>query len=229
MENKNESLVEPTEERKEEMKDVKKQLTNLMEEDTVRKLIDKNEIEFDYKEEKYRIRKPTYSERQTVYERRCEKQVELLRERHKDGSFKYLSESDLKNLYRERGIDVDKMLKQITTLKGEEKDLMFKLGELLKNDGPKKQAELYRKDIEITRDKMSTLTMERTGLLEFAIEHQVLIYVYSYYTILVTEKKEEDKWVRVWSSVEEMSKGEAELVTQATTYTAVIINDQITS
>lgn len=207
------------------LKEVQDKLLQSLAEGTVKQLLENNFAEFDYKDVKYKVRKPTFQERQEVYKKRCDYQIQLLKEKNTEGSFKNLNEKDLKQLYKERGIDIDEIGTKIVTLTLQERLLLEKLGAALKEQAEDKQLKLYRDEIEQIRTEIVRLSVEKASLLEFSIENQVLIFLYSYFTMLITEKKMNDTWVKCWNNLDEYYKSDEELINTASTLATLILNE----
>lgn len=202
------------------------QLSKLVNSTLVEKYLDKNEIEFDFKKEDYRVRRLTYKEKLSLNEKRIEKQIFLLKAKDAKGEYKYLAEADLKLIYKERNIDIDDMDKRLFGLRTQESHLMKKLGKALKEKKASNQ-ELhnYEEEIEKIREDIRVLTATKTNLLNFSLEQQVLVYVYSYATFLVTEKKVENKWVRLWNTFDKYLNADEGLINLASLYTSLITSD----
>ena len=220
-----------SEARKKEVEKVKEKVEELLDMEKVKDIIKSNTAEFEFEDVFYRVKKPQFKERQELYKIRCEKQVELLQEVNDKGNFKYLSEKDLKNLYQKRGIDIDKMDKQLATLVIQEKVLLDKLGKSLKEELPDNRLEEQKKEIESIRDKYSAIANERNILFEFTIENQLLSFIYNYYSYLCTEKKvvvegKEDTWIKAWDSLNAFYESNETLVAITNSYITILLNEQ---
>jgi len=208
-----------------EIKEAKNKLVDLLDTELVKKLIENNFYEFEHKEVTYKIRKPTFKDRQEVYKKRCEKQVEFLLETKPDGQFKYLSEKDLKELYKKRGIDIDKMTRKISQLQFKEKELLERLGKFIKENNSEPQLEQLREEIETIRLEIQNTSGDKTTLLEFSIENQLLSYIYHYFTFLCSSKKDGENYIPVWKTIEDLyNTDDEELVNKLNTYMAMLIN-----
>ena len=217
------------------IEEVKKKLNEIMELEGVGDFLKDNEFKFEYKGVQYKVHKPTYKEKQEAYNKRIIKYSQLLKEKNEDGSFKYSIEEDLIREYKARGIDIDIINKNIETLIMDKERLMLRLGKALKEEAPKNELDLYRKEIEKINKELERLTLKKTTLLEFSIETQVLLYFYSYLTSLVAEKydigkdlgeenKEEGKWVKVWNSFEEYQNADENLIIEVSYRATFLIN-----
>lgn len=219
------------ESRIEEIKEVKNDIKGLENIEAIRSLLADNKMEFEYKEETYRVRKPNFIEKQEVFKLRCQRTVELLQETNADGTFVNLGGQDLKELYKKRGINIDKMDKSIKQFQIKENQLLEKLGKNVKDLAPDNQLKSYQEEIEIVRDAAQIILTEKASLLEFSIENQLLLFIYNRFTSIVTEKKvseegKEDKWIKAWNNFEEFSNGEEELINLSSTYLSLILNEQ---
>ena len=115
------------------------------------------------------------------------------------------------------------------------KDNQFqeKLGKELKENQSPKQLKYYKEEIEKLRAEVNDIINKKTVLLEFTIENQLLVYIYNYFTHLVTEKKivnketEEVTWKRVWNTFDEFLNADEILIGTANTYLTILMSEQI--
>jgi hypothetical protein len=226
MAEKNKRKVEVDEKKiDEQVKSVKQKIRDSIDLDKIQEYVKKNKIEFEYEGKKYRVRKPIPKERQEVSKLRMEKHVSLLKEKDENGDFKYMSERDLINLYKERGVNIDDMDKKLKHYRKKEQDLMFKLGKAIKEKKGKNELDAYKKEIVQYRELMQELGVKKTQLLELSIEQQIMIFVYSYFTSKITEKLEKEKWVNVWESYDDFLNDTEELTNKAISHAVLIINN----
>ena len=188
----------------------------------VEESISDNKIEFEYNNNKYRVVQPSYKEKMEANKRRLEKQIAMLKEKDENGNFKYMSEKDLYLLYKERGIDLQEYDRKIELLKNRELELSNQLGKALKEKEQGKEA--IKKEIEEVRDRVKELIMDKTYFLEVSIEQQVNVFLYSYFTSIMTEVYKDNKWVKVWNSFDEYENEEDEkLLNLAISYSTLLI------
>lgn len=211
------------EERKENLEEVKQKAKEVMEKIDVEKVLDNNSVEFEYKGTTYKVRKPTYKEREEVNLKRAEKHSYLLTAKNEDGSFKYLSEKDLIKIYRDRGIDIEGLDKKIDLLRQREKDYLLKLGKGLKEKSNEAGLDSYRKEIESLRERINEIVLEKTNLMSCSIEQQVLLFAYSYFSYLITEKKVDGKFVKAWNTYEDYLNEEEDLTNLVTSYVSLLL------
>jgi hypothetical protein len=209
------------EEKKElKLEEVNKKLVELLNLSDIEDLLKSNEKIFEYEGITYRIKKPNFKQRQEAYTKRVEKFTELLRNE------KYLLEEDLKTSYKKRGIDVDAITLELTNKSKRRDDLMLQLGEALKKMSPETDLQLYKKEIEFLNDEIQRTFLKKSSLLEFSIENQVLIFIYSYLTFLLAEKKIGEDWVRLWNNWEEFQNSNEPLVNKFTYYATMMSSMQ---
>jgi len=195
-----------------EIKEVKDKITEILNLGEVEELIKSNEKIFEENGITYRVRKPTSKQKQEAYQKKIEKFTELLR------NDKFTLEKDLKTLYLKREIDVDSITQQIRTKMTSRDDLMFKLGEAIKEKAPVPDLETFKKEIEVLNDEIQNLSVEKTRLLEYSIEQQVMIYTYSYLTFLIGEKKVGEEWIRIWNTWEEFEEDKDKIANRISYY-----------
>jgi len=160
-------------------------------------MIKNGKIIFPLKDKTYRIRKPTYEEQIEVESFRRKKYLEYI----KDKSM--LRRKDWIKLYKEeKGIDIDQMEGKILQLEAQKEKLEEKLA-TSSNDADIKA---LKKEIQELKLKQMDINMEKTDLLSYSIEDQLMIAVNSYYTYVVLEVKKDDKWERAFKTYEEFSK-----------------------
>lgn len=200
----------------EQIKDIKKKMTDVLELSETEELLKSNEKIFEHEGVTYRVRKPTFKEKQEVYQKRVEKFTELLK------NDKYSLERDLIKTYLKRDIDIEAMSQEMFNKAKRRDDLMVQLGELIKNGSPDNELEQYKTEIQQLNAEIQAVTIQKTSLLEFSIENQVLIYVYSYMTFLVSEKKEGDNWIKVWKTFDEFQNSTGSLVNKLSYYTTLM-------
>lgn len=199
-------------------KKIKDEIQKSIDLNKVEDLVKKSEIEFEYKKVNYRVRQPTFKEKQEAYQQRIKKYTELLQ------NDEFMLEEDLKAQYKKRGIDIDKMTSEINQLETDKSNFKFKLGKLLKEKkGTEKDKQALTKEIEDITSRQQLISIKKTNLLQFSIESQSLIYVYSYITYLITEKKVEDKWVKAFGSYEKFTNSLDELVNRASWYASLVM------
>ena len=161
-------------------------------------IVKDNKIVFKSGSNSFRVRKPTLSEQQEVDAIRRKKYMELVA----DDSFLFRKQW-IEN-YKKKGIDINKMDDDIKRAQGDYESLLLRLAKTADS----KSIELLKKEIDKTKEKMYSLSLEKTDLLVYSIEDQLLIHVNSYVAYRVLEKQEKDKWIKPFNSYEDFEKSE---------------------
>jgi len=185
---------------------VQEKVQEAINKDFIEDITKDNKMEFMHGDIKYRIVKPTYEQKQSIYKERVKKFTELLKDQT------YALEKDLKKQYLLRDIDIDAMTKKIASLDTKKQQLQFKLGEILKKDGSDVDCQTYKKEIELLVAEQQTLAIEKQSYLEFSIENQVMLHMYNYMTFIITEKLVGEKWVRAFNTFQEFMQSDENLV-----------------
>lgn len=180
-------------------------------------IVKDNKIEFKVGELSYRVRKPSLTEVEELNLIRRKKRIEFI------DDDTYLFRKQWKEKYKKKGIDIDKMELEVKTIQNEIEVLLLRLA---KTSEPKSIA-ILQKSISELREKQYTLSIEQTDLLSCSIEDQLLVYVNSYTTYLVLEKKDKENWTRVFDSYEDFLQTEnKDLLVGAYTYINHLIYEE---
>ena len=187
--------------------------------ETERKVKD-NKIIFKVAGKVYRVRRPTYEEQMKSEKFRRTKYVELVN----DESMLFRKQWTKK--YKEKGIDLDKMDVDVATLQNKIESIMLRLAKT-KNE---KDVKKLRDEIVELRTEQAMISVEKTDLLSYSIEDQLMIAVNSYYAYLLLEKPIEDKkdedgkWDRVFDKYEDFTTSQdTELINKTYRYVSDLI------
>jgi len=185
--------------------------------------VQNNEIVFEVEGITYRVRKTTFQEKQDANHWRMKKYIEFLRDKD------CLLEKDLRELYKERGISILKLEKEIDELVNQQKKLLFDLGKAIKDNKAKSELDKYKEEISNLLLSIQGLSLEKQQLLEFSLENRVIMEVYSFMIWKIGEKKVGDKWEKIWTTYEEfLNVTPNELLRQVTKNGAVLITEEMT-
>ena len=193
----------------------------------VEDILKNNEYLFTYKDVKYKVRKPSFGEKQAAYEKKVEREIYLLEAKDENGKYRYKSAEDLKKLYKNRGIDVDELDNKFLTLEQKKNDLKLKLGKGLKDKKPKNELKIYHDEIFKIDLTQKELSFKKAKLLEISIENQLDIMTYSYLTYLISEKLVDEKWVKVWNSYEEFKSSPDDIINKVSYYAVLIVQNEV--
>jgi hypothetical protein len=184
----------------------------------VEDMIKDNKIPFIYEEKEYRVRLLNRVEKEELDMLRRKKFGALL----KDSDI--LLEKDLILQLKKRDINVDEIDADIKKLEAQERDVQIKLGEsLAKNEG-ETIFNIYKEQIENFRIDKQIKAAQKTILLEFSLENQLLNYVAEIITYLSLEvKNEAGRWQRMFKSLDDFrAYTDEKLITQAGAYAMIL-------
>ncbi len=186
----------------------------------VERKIKDNKIIFKVAGKIYRVRRPTYQEQMDSEKFRRTKYVELVNDKS------MLFKKQWVKKYKEKGIDLDKMDIDVIALQNKVEGIMLRLAKS-QND---KDVKKLRDEIVELRTKQAMISVEKTDLLSYSIEDQLMIAVTSYYAYLLLEKPEEaendeeGKWIRVFDKYEDFTVSQdSDLITNTYRYVSDLI------
>jgi hypothetical protein len=213
---KDKQIQEPKEKtRKELAKEFNEKLSEMNNIEKLKELLKDNKIEFEVNKINYRVRKSNYKETMQCNNQKIMKKTELLE------NPKYKLEKEIIKIYKQNGIDVEKLQEKISALTSE----IESLNEKLAITTIPKDMEFLKKEIKKLEENQIELIIEKNEYLEGCIEFQVVEHANLYMTYLVTEKKVKDKWVKAFNSFDEFMNND-EVIIQATNYLSFLIYKQ---
>lgn len=169
----------------------------------VEEMIKDNKITFEHDNKKYRVRLLNLSEKEELDMYRRKKFGQLIKDKD------ILLEKNLITQYKERGIDIDiEIDEKVKKLNAEDIDLQIKLGEAISKNEADTILKNYKDQIEDLRIQKRVLQTQRTLLLEFSLENQLLNWVAQIITYLSAEVYDNEQWKRAFNSLEEFQKCE---------------------
>lgn len=198
-------------------KDIVKEMNEILDLTEIAELIRNNEKIFEVNGITYRIKKPTYKQKQEVYKKKIEKYTELLKDE------RYLLEKDLRELFKKRGVDIDKMDIELKNKMKKRDDLMIRLGGALKLGQPENELKILELEIKDLNNEIQDKSIERAKLLEISLEQQLSVFVYTYFVFVLAEKKDNDNWVKVWNTFDEYEEGDQELINRFSYYCTMML------
>jgi hypothetical protein len=197
------------------------QIVKEMEKETelskIEELIKDNKITFEYKDKKYRIRLLNLAEKEELDILRRKKFGQLMKDKD------IFMEKDLIIQYKERGINIDELDEQIKKLNSEDLDLQIKLGESISKNEGEPILKTYKDQILELRTKKQIINTQKNLLLQFSLENSLLNYVAQVITYLSLDIKKEDKWQRMFLTLEAFQTYEDnELIDKAGSYSILL-------
>jgi hypothetical protein len=166
-------------------------------------LIKDNAISFVVKEVKYRSRLLNLREKEELDTLRRKKFGQLLQDKD------LMLEGKLIEVYKERGIDIAEMDEKMRKLDAEMHEKKLSLGESLAKNESENIFKAYEEQIKILIESKQILYIQKSELLQYSIESQLLNYVAELITYLSTEIEEsEGKYKRLWKTLEDFKSCE---------------------
>jgi len=183
----------------------------------VKDLIQDNNIVFDYKNKKYRVRLLNLSEKEELDLLRLKKFGQLIKDKD------VLLEKDLIIQYKERGINIDDLDEQIRKINSEMLEEKIKLGEAIFKNAQETILKTYKDKIDECITKIKIINTQKNLLLELSLENALLAYVAQIITYLSFDIFEDGNWKRMFFSIEDFLKYSDEgLINQAATYSMLL-------
>lgn len=202
------------------VKEITEKIQTSMDVDLIESTLKNNVFEFELDGEKFRVRKPTFSEKNIVYKKKVEKFTELI----KDKSL--MLESAWIKQYKERGVDIDELDDRMVALQKQKENLQLVLGKEIEAKGSEEDLKKIKDEIVQIQTEQAGFSVQKTTLLQFSIEYQLNVYVYSILTTLIAETEVNGTWVKVWKSYEEFENSDEKKVNKITFYASLIIRDE---
>jgi len=184
-------------------------------------IIKNNEIEFTYKEVKYRVKKPKFNQKLDANNERIRRYIVLLKDPAN------LVEKDLIEVYKTRGIDIADMDKQYESLENQKKDLMLKLGKGLSDNLTKEELDIFKKEIDKISNDQRDIVIKKSLLLDSSIESQINLFIYTYLAYLIVEKLVDDIWIRGWKYYDSFLNEDENLINIIVWNSTLISRDEI--
>ncbi len=194
-------------------KQVLKTLDELAQKEELENIVKDNCIKFKINNDEYRLRKPNADEGEQIGTLRRKKYMELV----KDDS--YLFTKQWIEIYKKKGVNIEKMEQDIKNLEAKIKELLIRLAQLTSNE----DIEKIKNEVIKLKEQMYDLSIERTDYLGYSIEEQINIYATAYTCYLILEKKTDDKWVRAFANYDAFKDNNTILTTRALYYVNYLI------
>ncbi len=168
-------------------------------------LIKDNKIAFEVKKEEYRICKPNYKQKNDLIKARSKKYIEFL----KDDIF--LLREQLVAIYKEKGIDLDKINIEVKQIHNN----IEKLQVILAPEKDKNSRNRIKKEIEKLFREQAELIEKKSDYLALCLETELLEFDNLYTIFLILEKKVEDKWVDAFDDYDKFLESDDTVINKA--------------
>jgi len=163
----------------------------------IEEMIKDNKITFNHNDNQYRVRLLNLREKEELDMLRRKKFGQLIQDKD------ILLEKDLIKVLKERDIDINKIVDDIAKNDAEEHNIQIKLGEAISKNEGETILKRYKEQIEELDIKRAVLNSQKTLLLEFSLENQLLNYVAQVITYLSLDELKDGVWQRMFSKLEE--------------------------
>ena len=217
-----------------EVTKITEETKELIRESFVEDIIKDNQVVFDIEGTKYRVRRPTFEDKQNLTNERSRKLISLLKDTNN------LLEKDLVQIYESRGVSIAELNRNIDNLQTKRNEVNMTLGKLLTENRPEAELLPHKQEIERLNNEQSEFLMRKTSYLENSIESQVNVYTYVYLAALIAEKyikgadlgngnKNPDEWVKAWANYDEFIKQPEITVNKVVWYTSLITRNDLST
>ncbi len=191
-------MAEEKKGKKELAKEFVKELNDIEEGKIGEELIKNNKMKFKVGDKTYRVRKPNYDEQLVIEKFRREEYLKLVNDKN------MLFKKQWIEKYKAKGIDIEKMEKDMIRLQSEIEAIMLRASKVNNKNDIKKLEE----DKDKLKVEQQCINIEKTDLLSHSIEDQLMIVVNSYYTYIALEKLEKGEWHKVFSDYKSFAESE---------------------
>jgi hypothetical protein len=194
----------------EEARTIVEEMQKNLELSKVEELVKDNKIEFEYKEETYRVRLLNLKEKEELELLRRKKFGQLIMDKD------ILLSKDLKEQLKQRGMNIDDIDIQTDRLEAEYKEVSLQLGESISKNEGESILKAYEEKLNILKLAKDTLFTQKLLLLNDSLENHLESYVYQVVTYLSLDKKVNEKWERKFKTFDEFQTYEdQDLITKA--------------
>lgn len=183
----------------------------------IEELIKDNRIVFKHNDNHYRVRLLNLAEKEELDMLRRKKFGQLIKDKD------ILLEKDLIVQYKERGISIEEIDEQVKKNEAEDFDLQLKLGEAISKNEGETILKAYKEQIENLRIKNQVLKAQKTLMLQFSLENQLLNYVSQIITFLSLDELKDGVWQRMFNTLEDFQNYlDESLINQAGQYSMIL-------
>jgi hypothetical protein len=179
-------------------------------------MIKDNKIEFEFAEKSYRVRLLNAKEKDELDTLRRKKFGQLLQDKD------IMMEKDLINTYKERGINIEELDKEINQINKKIADVNFKLGASLANKAGESTLKMFKEEIDALTNELYKVMIKKNHLLDFSLENQLQNYVAKIISFLSLDIKIEEKWVRAYLKLDDYLQAEEKLVNLSAMYSMAL-------
>lgn len=195
--------------------EVKKMVETMNEEYNISKvndMIKDNKIEFEFEGIQYRVRLLNTKEKDELDSLKRKKFGQLMQDKD------ILMEKDLIRVYKERGIDIELLDKEVKVLQSQMSEITYKLGEALANKSGDIILKGYKTEIETLRNAIYEILVQKNHLLDYSLENQLQNYLAKVISYLSLDKLTGELWSRAFQHIDDFLTAEEKLINFTVTY-----------
>jgi len=221
-------IPELTKEQQEVIDKETEQAKKLMNQDLTKVAIENNEYEFEVEGKKYKVVRPTTAQKQEAYTKKVTQYMKLLQMKDDNGNFIYYPDKKLREIYKERGIDVDEYDRKIEGLSNERNSYQEKLGKMLTDNPVETEVNILKEEIVKINDKVVEFTVARNSLLEYSLENQSIGFLYEYLTYAMTlVQNDKGEFVKCWNKFEDFKNADSLLTNSVGVYAGMMLGSMM--
>ena len=202
---------------KEEAQKILVEMNQKFELDRIEELLKDNKVDFKHKEKEYQVRLLTMRDKEELDDLRRKKFTNLLKDKD------VLFEKDLIRIYKEKGIDIEEIMNNMKKYESERFGLQMKLGEALSKKAEEPILKGYEEEIKVLDQKINVLMIQKSDLLMYSFENQLMNSVAKWISYLSLYIKENDKYIKAFKTLEDFNVCDDEgLIGMATKYALML-------
>lgn len=195
---------------------VEKNILDKQELSFLEELIKQNSLEFELNGKKYRLRRPTISEKNEIYQKKMIKFYELLNDP------KWQSVEQIIKSLKEKGIDLNRLEKEIEIKIKEKEDAQIELAKTINEES----RERYKNLVSEKDEELNNLVNKKLSYLSFSLEHYLDYYIKTYSIYIISEEFKDNKYQKIFNNYEEfINSNDVELIKSLTYRINVLIYD----
>ena len=177
-----------------------------------------NIIDFKYGDKFFRVRMLNRAEKEELNTLRVRKFGELIQDKN------ILLEKDLRKIYKDRDVaDLDELDEKIRKLESEKSSIQLKLGESISEKVGESALKVHKDKIELLKTEITILLIQKSNLLTFSLENQLMVYVSEYITYLSLDIKKDDEWERMFKSYTDFKQYKDDKLIEKAAYYSMLL------
>ena len=203
--------------RREQAEKIAKEIIEKGQMDSLQEKIKDNEICFKHNDKEYRVRLLNRADKEEINILKIKKMNSMLMDKE------ILMEYDLREIYKQRGLNIEEMESHIRKLSGSIDAIRLKQGKAIADKISKNVLEEYTQQIKDIENEASILLIQKSNLLKDSLENLLEEYFLRLKVIFAFEEKVGDKWQRVFKTMEEYNNFTDEILIEKAHYNNILL------